>query len=439
MTVDSTGLPGSTASHADAPAPGARRRRAGRGGSPRGARTTGLALLALAAGGFTIGTTEFATMGLLPDIAADLGATIPVTGHAITAYAVGVVVGAPLLTVLAARVSRKKLLIALMLAYTLGNVLSAAAPSIEGLIAGRFLAGLPHGAFFGVGAAVGAAVAGPGRRGHAVAMMMTGLTIANVVGVPLSTFAGQQLGWRAAFVLIGVLGGITLAALWRWVPAGAGDTGSSVSKELAALRNGPLWISFVGGAVGFGGMFAVYSYVAPTLTEVTGLSLGVVPVVLAIFGLGMTLGTVVGGRLADKDVLRTVWIGFGSTAVALVAFALTGQSVVPAVASLFLLGVTSQILGLALQTRLMDLSPGAPSLGAALCHSALNVGNANGAFLGGLVIAAGWGYLDLAWTGLALTLAGLAIIVLFGRQHVAHVREDEPAVTENEAAAVATP
>jgi len=364
-------------------------------------------------------------MGLLPDIATDLAASIPVAGHAITAYAVGVVVGAPLLTVLAARVSRKRLLIGLMLAYTLGNVLSAAAPGIGWLVAGRFLAGLPHGAFFGVGAAVGAAVAGPGRRGHAVAMMMTGLTVANVVGVPSSTFVGQQLGWRAAFVLIGVLGALTLAALWRWVPAGAGDTGSSVRQELAALKNGPLWISFVGGAVGFGGMFAVYSYVAPTLTEVTGLSLGVVPVVLAIFGLGMTLGTVVGGRLADRDVLRTVWIGFGSTAAALVAFALTGQSLVPAVASLFLLGVTSQILGLALQTRLMDLSPGAPSLGAALCHSALNVGNANGAFLGGLVIAAGWGYLDLAWTGLALTLAGLAIIVLFGRRPVAHLGQDE--------------
>lgn len=424
MTVDSTGLPGTTDTRSDAPVPGADRRRARTGGAPRSTRTAGLALLALAVGGFTIGTTEFATMGLLPDIATAFDASIPLTGHAITAYAVGVVVGAPLLTVLAARVSRKKLLVGLMLAYTLGNVLSAAAPSLEWLIAGRFFAGLPHGAFFGVGAAVGAAVAGPGRRGHAVAMMMTGLTVANVVGVPLSTYAGQVLGWRAAFVLIGVLGGITLLALWRWVPAGSGDTGSSVGQELAALKNGALWISFVGGAIGFGGMFAVYSYVAPTMTEVTGLSLGVVPVVLAIFGLGMTLGTVVGGRLADKDVMRTVWIGFGSTAAALVAFALTGQSPVPAVAALFLLGVTSQILGLALQTRLMDLSPDAPSLGAALCHSALNVGNANGAFLGGLVIAAGWGYLAPAWTGLALTLVGLAIIVAFGRQRVAHVRED---------------
>jgi MFS transporter, DHA1 family, inner membrane transport protein len=187
----------------------------------------GPALLALAMGGFTIGTTEFATMGLLSDIAGDLDVSIPTAGHAITAYAVGVVVGAPLLTVLAARLPRKTLLLVLMAAYTLANVLTATASSIETLVAGRFLAGLPHGAFFGVGAAVGAAVAGPGRRGHAVAMMMTGLTVANVVGVPLSTFAGQQLGWRAAFVLVGGLGLVTLAALWWLVPPGAGHEQSS--------------------------------------------------------------------------------------------------------------------------------------------------------------------------------------------------------------------
>jgi MFS transporter, DHA1 family, inner membrane transport protein len=388
----------------------------------------GPALLALAMGGFTIGTTEFATMGLLSDIAGDLDVSIPTAGHAITAYAVGVVVGAPLLTVLAARLPRKTLLLVLMAAYTLANVLTATASSIETLVAGRFLAGLPHGAFFGVGAAVGAAVAGPGRRGHAVAMMMTGLTVANVVGVPLSTFAGQQLGWRAAFVLVGVLGLVTLAALWWLVPAGAGHEQSSVRRELGTLRNLPLWTAFVGAAIGFGGMFAVYSYVEPTVTRVTGLSSGAVPVVLAVFGVGMTVGTLVGGRLSDRSVQRTVYLGFASTAAALVLFALTGQHPVPAVLALFLLGVTSQVLGLALQTRLMDLSPRTPSLGAALCHSALNVGNASGAYLGGLVIAAGWGYLAPAWTGVVLTLAGFAIIVLLGRRPagvvVEHLADD---------------
>ncbi len=176
-------------------------------------------------------------------------------------------------------------------------------------------------------------------------------------------------------------------------PAGAGNEDTSVRRELGALRNGPLWTGFVGAAIGFGGMFAVYSYVEPTVTRVTGLASGAVPLVLAIFGVGMTVGTVIGGRLADRSVMRTVYLGFVSTGAMLALFALTGQHPVPAVLSLFLLGVTSQILGLSLQTRLMDLSPSAPSLGAALCHSALNVGNANGAFLGGLVIAAGWGYL----------------------------------------------
>ncbi|MDO8145372.1 MFS transporter [Isoptericola sp. 178] len=377
-------------------------------GSVQGA---GWALFALALGGFTIGTTEFATMGLLPQIGADLQASDPVVGHAITAYAVGVVVGAPLLTVAAARMSRRRLLLLLMGSYTVANVLSAAAPSIEWLVAGRFLAGLPHGAFFGVGAAVGSAVAGPGRRGRAVAMMMTGLTVANVVGVPISTAVGQAFGWRVAFVLIGVLGGITLLGLWRFVPE-QGPVESSVRQELGALANGPLWVAFVGGAVGFGGLFAVYTYVAPTVTRVAGMGESSVPWVLAVMGVGMTVGTLLGGRLADRSVVGTVLGGFVSTGLSLVLFALTATSPLGAVAGLFLLGVTSQVLGLAMQTRLMDLSPRAQSLGAALCHSALNVGNAGGAFVGGLVIAGGWGYVAPAWAGLGLTVVGLAVVLV---------------------------
>nr|WP_246254029.1 MFS transporter [Isoptericola chiayiensis] len=371
-------------------------------------------MLALALGGFTIGTTEFATMGLLPQIGADLGVSDPVAGHAITAYAVGVVVGAPLLTVAAARMSRRRLLLVLMGFYTLANVASAAAPSIEWLVAGRFLAGLPHGAFFGVGAAVGASVAGPGRRGHAVAMMMTGLTVANVVGVPLSTAVGQAMGWRAAFVLIGVLGAAALAGLWWFVPE-RGPVESSVRQEIGALANGPLWVAFVAGSIGFGGLFAVYTYVAPTVTRVSGMTESSVPWVLAVMGVGMTVGTLLGGRLADRSVLGTVIGGFVATGASLVVFALAAGTPVGAVAGLFLLGVTSQVLGLAMQTRLMDLSPRAESLGAALCHSALNLGNASGAFFGGLVIAAGWGYVAPAWTGLALTVVGLAIVLATAR------------------------
>lgn len=381
----------------------------------------GLALLALALGGFTIGTTEFATMGLLTNIADDLGASIPAAGHTITAYALGVVLGAPLITVLAAKVERKTLVIWLMVAYAIGNLLSAAAPNLELLLLGRFATGLPHGVFFGTGAIVGTAVVGRARRGHAVAMMMAGLTVANIVGVPLSSWVGDHLGWRVAFVIIGGLGLVTVVGLLTLLPRTPAAAGATQRTELGALRNGPLWVAFVGCAVGFGGMFAVYSYVKPTLIDVTGLSVGSVPLVLALFGAGMTLGVLVGGRLVDRDVMRTVFLGYVSTALALVAFGLVGTSPVPAVIALFAIGVTSQILGIALQARLMDLSPAAPSLGAALCHSSLNAANANGAFLGGLVIAAGWGYLSLAWAGAALTLVGLVVIVLFGRQRIARV------------------
>jgi DHA1 family inner membrane transport protein len=362
----------------------------------RGAR---LPLLALAMGGFSIGTAEFATMGLLPLISGDLDVSIPDAGHAITGYALGVVVGAPLLTTIAARVNRRRLLLGLIIAFAVGNLLSAFAPSAGWLVAARFVAGLPHGAFFGVGAVMGAHVAGPGRRGQAVATMMAGLTIANIIGVPLSTVLGQELGWRAAFVAVGAMGVLTMLALWAWLPSLPVRDGASVRSEIGALRNGRLWLACVAGSIGFGGMFAVYSYVSPLLTEVTGMAEATVPIVLALFGVGMTIGTLLGGRLADRSVIRTVLLGFASTIVVLVVIALVGQWLVPAVLAIVGLGVTSQILGLALQSYLMDLSPTAPSLGAALCHSALNAGNAAGAWSGGLVIASGAGYLAPAWVG----------------------------------------
>lgn len=393
MPTTTTGTP------ADALDPGLVRRRAR------------LPLLALALGGFSIGTTEFTTMGLLPQIADDLQVSIPTAGHVITAYALGVVVGAPLLTTVAARMDRRTLLLVLMAAFTVGNVLSALAPTAGWLVAARFAAGLPHGAFFGVGAAMGAHVAGPGRRGQAVATMMAGLTIANVVGVPLSTVLGQAFGWRAAFVAVGALGLATLAALWRFVPGLAVAEGVSVRTEVRALRNARLWVVCAAGAIGFGGMFAVYSYVAPLLTDVTGVAEATVPLVLALFGVGMTVGTLLGGRLADRSVPRTVLLGFATTIVALVLIAVVAQWVVPGVLAIVALGVTSQVLGIALQSWLMDLSPQAPSLGAALCHSALNVGNAAGAWAGGVVIAAGLGYLAPAWVGAGLTAAGLVIAV----------------------------
>lgn len=373
------------------------------------------ALFALALGGFGIGTTEFATMGLLPEIASGFDVSIPTAGNAITAYALGVVVGAPTLAALGARLDRRRLLLLLVVAFTIGNVLSAFAPSMGWLVLARFLAGLPHGAFFGVGAVMGTAVVGPERRGRAVASMMAGLTVACAVGVPLTAIVGHAVGWRWSFVGVGALGLLTLAAVSAWTPSLPSAPGTTVRTELAALRNRRLWIAFGAGAVGFGGMFAVYSYVKPLLTEVTGLGVALVPLVLALYGIGMTIGTVVGGRLADRSVMGTVIGGMIATIVVLVSIALVGAYPVPAVLALVMLGVTSQVLGLSLQTRLMDVSPAAPSLGAALCHSALNLGNATGAFVGGLVIAGGLGYLAPAWVGAGLTAIGLVVVLVFGR------------------------
>ncbi|WP_240675565.1 MFS transporter [Cellulomonas endophytica] len=386
-----------------------------------------VALVALALGGFSIGTTEFATMGLLPEIATDLDLTIPGVGHAITAYALGVVVGAPTITALAARVDRRRLLLLLMVAFVVGNVGSAFATDGTTLVAARFVAGLPHGAFFGVGAVLGTAVVGRARRGQAVAAMMTGLTLACAAGVPLAAVVGTAVGWRWSFVGVGLLGLATLAALALWAPSLPAAPGATVRGELGALRSRPLWVAVGGGAVGFGGMFAVYSYVKPLLTDVTGLDVGTVPLVLALFGIGMTVGTVLGGRLADRSVLATVLSGMVATAAVLVVLALVATRPVPAVAALVALGVVTQVLGLALQTRLMDLAPAAPSLGAALCHSALNVGNAGGAWAGGLVIAAGLGYVAPAWVGAAVTLVGLVVLLVAGRTPAPRVPDGTPA------------
>jgi len=338
-----------------------------------------LALFALALGGLCIGTTEFAAMGLLPFIAGSFGATIPQAGRIISAYALGVVVGAPILTILAARRDRKFLLLGLMAFYALANALSAFAPSLGWLILGRFLAGLPHGAFFGVGAVMGAHVAGADRRGRAVAIMMAGLTVANIVGVPLVTWAGRVRGWRLSYAAVSFLGLLTVASLAAWTPKLPVSAGASVSGEIRAMRNPPLWMVFAAGAIGFGGMFSVYSYVSPLLTETAGLHIGDVPFVLSLFGVGMTIGALLGGRLSDRSVVKTALAGFGLTALVLFGIGTLAWSAPAAVLGIFVLGIVTQFLGVSLQARLMDLSPRAPSLGAALCHSGLNIGNASGA------------------------------------------------------------
>lgn len=369
----------------------------------------GAAMVALAMGGFAIGTTEFATMGLLPQMADTFGISIPTAGHAISLYALGVVVGAPLIAGLAAKLPRKGLLIGLTIALALGNGLSAVAPNTALLMTARFVAGLPHGAFFGIAAVVATTLVPPERRGTAVARIMVGLTLANLIGVPVVTAAGQQIGWRVAYFGVTVIALATALAVARWLPRVPAPRDAGIGAELRAFRRPQVWFALVTGMIGFGGMFAVYSYVSPLTTEVTGLSSSAVPWVLAVFGLGMTIGATVGGQFVDWSVMGTVFGAMSAVTVVLVVFALTATSPVMAFGTVFLLGLVSQVLASALQVRLMDASPDAPSLASSSNHSALNIANGAGAWLGGLAIGAGWGYTSTAWVGVALSLAGLAV------------------------------
>lgn len=272
-----------------------------------------LAVLALAFGGFGIGTTEFVAMGLLPDIATGFRISEPTAGHVISAYALGVVVGAPVIAALTARWPRKALLLSLMAVFTAGNLASMLAPSYPTLVIARFVAGLPHGAFFGIAALAAAHLMGPQNRAKAVAYVLCGLTIATVLGVPLASWLGQALGWRSAFGLVVGVGLITLAAQWRWLPEQLRTMQvSSPLTELGALRRPQVWLAVLVGMIGFGGMFAVYTYISTTMTDVTGLSRSMVPVALMVFGLGMVAGNLIGGRLADSSVVRALYLSLGS-------------------------------------------------------------------------------------------------------------------------------
>jgi DHA1 family inner membrane transport protein len=376
------------------------------------------ALLALAIGSFGIGMTEFVVMGLLPNIAEALlpgqWAANPETGIAqagwlISLYALGVVVGAPTIAGAVARFPRQRVMFGLALALTVFNALTFLAPTFELVAVSRFLAGLPHGAYFGIGALVAADVLGPGKRARGVAFVLTGLTVANVVGVPLGTFLGQQLGWRAAFIVVAAIFAIATVAIAFWVPEHEGSPDRTLRKEVRVFRIGQVWLALGIGAIGFGGFFAVYSYVAPLVTEVAGAPAWAVPIVLVIMGLGMTVGNLVGGRLADIDLKRTLLIGLAGLAAVLVVLAVTAQWIIVLAIFVFAVGAVASTLGPTIQTRLMDVAQDNQSIAAALNHSALNIGNALGAFLGGIVIAIGWGFTAPAWVGAALAVAGLAI------------------------------
>ena len=367
----------------------------------------GPAVLALAVGGFAIGTTEFMAMGLLPQIADGVGVSIPTAGHLISAYALGVVVGAPVLAFFGARLPRRGLLVALMAAYAGANALSAIAGSFGLLLFSRFLCGVPHGAFFGVASLVAAGLAPRGREGRAVATVMIGLSVANVLGVPIATWLGQAVGWRAAFWVAAGLALITTALVTVFLPALPGDAAATGRRELALFRSPQAWMTLLAGAIGFGGMFALYSYIAEVVTEVGGLAEGAVPVFLLAFGLGMVAGTWVAGTLADWSVFRSLLGSSLAMALLLALYAVLAPAGWWALVPAFLVAVSSSVLVVNLQLRLMSVAGDAQTLGAAMNHSSLNIGNALGAWVGGLVIAAGWGYRAPALVGVGLALAGL--------------------------------
>jgi MFS transporter, DHA1 family, inner membrane transport protein len=377
-----------------------------------------LAVLALAMGGFAIGTTEFVTMGLLPQIADGVDASIPVAGHVISAYAVGVVVGAPVLAFFGARWPRRGLLIALMAAYAVFNAASAVATSYHALAVARFLDGLPHGAYFGVASLVAAGLAAPGRKGRAVALVMLGLSVANVIGVPAATWLGLNLGWRSAYWAVAGLALVTVVMVVAWVPALPGNPEATGRRELTAFAKPQVWLTLLAGAIGFGGMFAVYSYIAPTLTDVAGLSQSSVPVFLLAFGLGMVAGTWVAGELADWSIYRSLLgssIGMGVVLLVFWAVVPHGWWALPVV---FLITVVGSVLVVNLQLRLMDVAGEAQTLGAAMNHASLNVANALGAWLGGLVIAAGHGYRSPALVGVVLSVGGFVVVLASAAVHV---------------------
>jgi DHA1 family inner membrane transport protein len=380
-------------------------------------------VFALGVGGFAIGTGEFVIMGLLPEVARDLGVSIPQAGHVISAYALGVVIGAPLLAVMAAHWPRRSLLVALMALFAVGNFASAMAPGYLSMNLLRFVAGLPHGTFFGVAALVAASLAPPDKRASAVGLVMSGLASATLVGVPIAAWLGQHLGWRAAFALVGAIATLAAVLVRRHLPDMPAAQGAGPMRELSALGKPQVWLTLGIGAVGFGGMFSVFSYIKPLLTEVTGLSVDSVPLVLGLFGLGMVVGNLVGSRLADKSLMRTIAGLLVWNALVLAAMVFTAPHVVAVSFNVFLVG-TIVAIAPALQIRLMDVAGDAQTLAAALNHSAFNMANALGAWLGGVAIAEGFGWTSTGWVGLLLALGGLVVFGLaVWQQRAAHAHQ----------------
>ncbi|MEU6164594.1 MFS transporter [Streptomyces tanashiensis] len=370
-----------------------------------------LALLALTVGAFGIGTTEFVIMGLLPQIAADYEVTIPTAGLLVTGYALGVVIGAPLLTVLGNKVSRKRMLMLLMGLFVLGNLFSALAPNFGLMLTGRIVASLAHGSFFGIGSVVAAGLVAPDKKAGAIATMFTGLTVANIVGVPLGTFIGQTVGWRTTFAIVAALGVVGLLGIAKLVPAMPRPEGARLRGELKAFRNPQVLLAMAMTVLGFGGVFAAITYIAPMMTHAAGYSDGAVTWLLVLFGIGMFLGNLLGGRFADRALMPLLYAALGGLAVVLALFTVTAHHKVLAAITILLVGALGFATVPPLQKRVLDQAHGAPTLASAVNIGAFNLGNALAAWLGGLVLSAGLGFTSPNWVGAAL--AGAALLLAF--------------------------
>jgi len=377
-------------------------------GNRPSARVVLLIELALAVGGFAIGTGEFAIMGLMPDVARALSVGETQVGHLISAYALGVVVGAPLIAVFGSYLYRRHLLLLLMAFFALGNFASALAPGYASLMTFRFVSGLPHGAYFGVAALVAASMVPPHKRAKAVSRVMLGITTAMLIGNPLATWLGQLLNWRYAFGLVGTIGVITVILVFVYLPFNREEARNSPLQELTALRRRQVWLTLGIGSIGFAGMFCVFSYLAPTLIQVTGLAEHWVPVVLAAFGVGAILGNMIGGWLFDKLQFRSVFWILSFSALILLLFPLAAHSVWSVTLSVLTVG-SMVALSPALQIRLMDVAKDAQTLAAASNHAAFNIANALGPWLGGMAITAGFGWTSTGYVGAAMAIGGLLV------------------------------
>ncbi|MBS7543005.1 MFS transporter [Ancylobacter oerskovii] len=370
-----------------------------------------LPLLALAMASFGIGTTEFVIMGLLPEVAADLGVTIPAAGLLVTGYAMGVVIGAPIVAIITNALPRKATLIGLASMFVLGNFLCAVAPDYWMLMAARVVTAFCHGAFFGIGAVVAASLVPPNQRASAIALMFAGLTLANVLGVPLGTALGQFAGWRSTFWAVVVIGLMAVAAIALWVPSAIPHSSGNILREFGVLKRPQVLLAMAMSVLASASLFTVFTYIAPLLREVTGLTPNAVTVVLLLFGVGITIGNILGGKLADWKLMPSLMGIFVGLAAVLVALVFTSAHELPAVVNVFIWGVLVFAVVAPIQVRVVDAAVGAPNLASTLNQGAFNLGNAGGAWIGGAALTFGLDYASLPWVGAALALGALGLCV----------------------------